>query len=71
MGRTLAHLAVDRAMPYPEMAPLGRRPLPYPPEPLRGMMVRRVTRDLRRVDEDGGRSLLLRFLDAIGVGLSS
>ncbi|MEE9293198.1 MAG: FAD-binding oxidoreductase [Acidobacteriota bacterium] len=71
VGRTLAHLAVDRAMPYPEMAPLGRRPLPYPPEPLRGMMVRRVTRDLRRVDEDGDRSLLLRFLDAIGVGLSS
>jgi glycine/D-amino acid oxidase-like deaminating enzyme len=71
VGRTLAHLALDRPLPIEELMPLGRKPIPYPPEPLRGMMVKSVTRALRRVDEGKPPNLLLRCLDAIGIGLSS
>jgi hypothetical protein len=33
--------------------------------------VRRITRDLRRLDEGGTPTLLLRLLDRLGVGFSS
>ncbi len=71
IGRTLAHRVLDRPLPHEELAIFGRRPLPYPPEPLRGYLIRRITRDLRRADEDGKRSLLLRLMDRLGIGLSS
>jgi glycine/D-amino acid oxidase-like deaminating enzyme len=71
VGRTLANLALDRPLPFEEFVHLSRKPIPYPPEPLRGAMVNSVTRALRRVDEGERPSLLLRCLDAIGIGLSS
>jgi hypothetical protein len=46
-------------------------PFPYPPEPLRSLSVNAVTRALRRVDEGGRPSLLLRILDRLGIGFSS
>ena len=52
--------------------PLVREaPFPYPPEPLRTWAIRRVTRDLRRLDAGGSPSLLLRALDRLGIGFSS
>jgi glycine/D-amino acid oxidase-like deaminating enzyme len=47
-------------------------PFPFPPEPLRYAAVQLVRRDLDRADRDEGRrSLLLRTLDAIGIGYDS
>jgi hypothetical protein len=47
-------------------------PIPVPPEPLRSAAVNLVRRDLDRADRDGGRrSILLRTLDALGIGFDS
>ena len=46
-------------------------PLPYPPEPLRTLAVRAVTRSLRRVDAGEKPGMLLRILDRLGIGFSS
>jgi hypothetical protein len=48
-----------------------RKPFPYPPEPARSWAVNAVTRALRRVDAGSRPNLLLRVLDALGIGLSS
>jgi glycine/D-amino acid oxidase-like deaminating enzyme len=70
-GKILAHLALERASPLLDLQLVRRKPLPYPPEPLRTWSVRAVTRALRRVDAGGRPSLLLRLLDRLGIGLSS
>lgn len=70
-GRILSHMALERASPLLDLELVRKKPFPYPPEPLRSWAVRAVTRDLRRVDEGGRPSLLLRCLDALGIGLSS
>lgn len=47
-------------------------PIPFPPEPLRSLAVDTVRGELDRADrEDGRRSLILRSLDAIGIGFDS
>jgi glycine/D-amino acid oxidase-like deaminating enzyme len=47
-------------------------PFPFPPEPLRSIVVDVVRTELDRADREGGRrSLILRTLDAIGVGYDS
>jgi glycine/D-amino acid oxidase-like deaminating enzyme len=47
-------------------------PFPFPPEPLRYLAVRAVQRELARADRnDGRRGLLLRTLDAAGIGFDS
>ncbi len=47
-------------------------PLPFPPEPVRSFVVNLVRRELDRADRnEGRRGLLLRSLDAIGVGFDS
>jgi glycine/D-amino acid oxidase-like deaminating enzyme len=70
-GQILAHMALERPSPLLELALVRKKPFPYPPEPLRSFSVRAVTRALRRVDAGGRPGLLLRLLDAIGIGLSS
>ena len=48
------------------------RPFPFPPEPLRSVAVNLVRRELDRADRnEGRRGLLLRALDAIGIGFDS
>jgi glycine/D-amino acid oxidase-like deaminating enzyme len=48
------------------------RPFPFPPEPLRSLAVNAVRRELDRADRnEGRRGLLLRTLDAIGIGFDS
>ncbi|HEU4918869.1 MAG TPA: FAD-binding oxidoreductase [Candidatus Limnocylindrales bacterium] len=48
------------------------RPFPFPPEPLRYAAVQAVRHELDRADRnEGRRSLLLRALDALGVGFDS
>ena len=70
-GRILALLALERKSPLLDLSLVRRPPFPYPPEPLRRLAVRAVTRALRRVDEGGRPGLLLKALDKLGVGFSS
>jgi glycine/D-amino acid oxidase-like deaminating enzyme len=47
-------------------------PIPFPPEPLRSFTVDTVRGELDRADrEEGRRSLILRTLDAVGIGFDS
>ncbi|MEP6639838.1 MAG: FAD-dependent oxidoreductase [Chloroflexota bacterium] len=47
-------------------------PIPFPPEPLRSLAVNVVRHELDRADRDEGRrGLLLRTLDALGIGFDS
>lgn len=70
-GRILAHLTLDRPSDLLDLALVKKPPFPYPPEPLRGLAVRAVTRALRRVDAGAEPSLLLKLLDRMGIGFSS
>ncbi len=48
------------------------KPFPFPPEPLRGLAVETVRNELIRADaNDGRRGLILRTLDALGIGFDS
>jgi len=48
------------------------RPFPFPPEPLRYAAVQAVRHELDRADRnEGRRGLLLRTLDAVGIGFDS
>ena len=51
---------------------VGSPPVPFPPEPLRSLGVDLVRRELDRADrKEGRRSMLLRTLDALGIGFDS
>ncbi len=71
VGKILAHMALDRDSPLLDLKLVREKPFPYPPEPFRGWAVAAVSRALRRVDAGERPSLLLRLLDAFGIGLSS
>ncbi len=48
------------------------RPFPFPPEPLRSVAVNTVRHELDRADRnEGRRGLILRTLDALGIGFDS
>ena len=48
------------------------RPFPFPPEPLRSVAVNLVRHELDRADRnEGRRGLLLKALDAVGIGFDS
>lgn len=70
-GKILAHMALGRPSPLLELQLVRKPPFPYPPEPLRSLAVGLVSRALRRVDAGEKPGLLLRALDALGIGLSS
>ncbi len=70
-GKLLAHLGLAKPSALLDLALVRKKPFPYPPEPFRSWGVAAVTRDLRRLDEGGTPSLLLRALDLLGIGLSS
>jgi hypothetical protein len=49
-----------------------RKPLPFPPEPLRYAVVAATRRSLASADgNDGRRNLWLRILDRLGLGFDS
>ena len=55
-----------------ELEMVRRRPLPFPPEPLASLGVHLTKRSLDAADHnDGRRNLLLRALDAAGLGFDS
>lgn len=55
-----------------ELAMVRRRPVPFPPEPLRYPLIKLTTWSIARADARGGRrNLWLRLLDALGMGFDS
>ncbi len=53
------------------LAMLRRPPFPFPPEPARWLGIRWAQHDLAQEDRTGRRSLLLRSMDALGIGFDS
>lgn len=70
-GKIVAHMALTEPDDLLNLDMVQRKPFPYPPEPLRRIAVNAVTNSLRRVDAGGKPSILLRVLDALGIGFSS
>ncbi len=70
-GRILAHLVQDRPSELLSLALVRKKPFPYPPEPFRTWAVGAVTGALRKVDQGGTPSLMLRLLERMGIGFSS
>lgn len=70
-GKILAHLALERKSPLFDLSMVRRKPIPFPPEPLRRLAVAAVTRSLRRVDAGARPGALLKLLDLVGIGFSS
>jgi glycine/D-amino acid oxidase-like deaminating enzyme len=70
-GRILAHRALEIDSPLLTLAMVRKKPVPYPPEPLRRAAVAVVTGALRRVDAGRRPGALLRALDRLGIGFSS
>ncbi len=55
-----------------ELAMVRKRPLPFPPEPLASVGIQATRWSLDRADHSAGRrNLLLRTLDALGLGFDS
>jgi glycine/D-amino acid oxidase-like deaminating enzyme len=55
-----------------QLSMVRRRPLPFPPEPLRWAGIELTRRSIARADATGGkRNLWLRTLDAMGLGFDS
>lgn len=70
-GLILAHQVLGTSDPLQSLAMVTRKPFPMPPEPFRTPAIRAVTRGLRDLDDGRGKSVLLRILDALGIGFSS
>jgi glycine/D-amino acid oxidase-like deaminating enzyme len=71
-----AHVALDllegRETEATRLRYVRRRPVPFPPEPLRTAVVRLTQNRLAAADRDGGRrGAWLRTLDALGLGFDS
>jgi len=55
-----------------ELQMVRRKPIPFPPEPLRYALITATTRSIERAEENGGhRNAWLRLLDRFGVGFDS
>lgn len=70
-GKILAHMALERPSTLLKLKMVTDKPMPYPPEPLRSLSVNMVTSSLRHVDQGAKPNLLLKILDALGIGFSS
>lgn len=70
-GKILAHIAAARDSELLTLKMVTDKPFPYPPEPIRALSVNAVTASLQKVDKGESPNLLLKFLDAMGIGFSS
>ncbi len=75
MARFGARVALDlldgRTTERTELEMVRRRPIPFPPEPLRWAAVQTTRAALAREDRRGRRGVLLRVMDRVGVGFNS
>lgn len=71
-GRVLAEQVLGVSSPLADLAYVRKRPFPFPPEPLRSIVVGLTQRAITKADENNGRrGPWLRLLDRFGVGLDS
>jgi glycine/D-amino acid oxidase-like deaminating enzyme len=72
-GARVALDLLDRPdAPHLALGLVRKRPIPWPPEPLRSLGVALTQRGLAKADEDGGRrGLWLRLMDRTGLGFDS
>ena len=71
-GGIVADMIVDPTADRLQLEIVRTAPFPFPPEPARWLAVEAVRRELARADDnEGRRGLLLRTLDAVGVGFDS
>jgi len=65
-------LADGRETERTRLEMVRRRPIPFPPEPLRSAGIEITRRELARADRNAGRrGLWLRTLDRLGMGFDS
>lgn len=71
-GNVLLDLLGGTPTARTELAMVRERPLPFPPEPLASLGIRLTDWSMQRADHRGGRrNLLLKALDAVGMGFDS
>jgi glycine/D-amino acid oxidase-like deaminating enzyme len=71
-ARVALDLAAGETTERTRLEMVRRRPVPFPPEPLRSAVVNLTRRELARADRrDGRRGLWLRALDRMGLGFDS
>ena len=70
-ARVALDLLAGRETERTELSMVGRRPVPFPPEPARWAAVQATRAALAREDRRGRRGALLRALDRFGVGFNS
>jgi glycine/D-amino acid oxidase-like deaminating enzyme len=70
-GRITAHLVLERSSELLLLDMVKKKPFPLPPEPFRSLAIDAVTSSLKAVDRGERKSLLLRLMDALGIGFSS
>lgn len=68
---TMLDLLADQKTERTALKMLSRAPVRFPPEPFRYLAVNLAQRGLEREDRTGKRNLLLRTMDAFGVGFDS
>ena len=54
-----------------ELRMVRKKPMPFPPEPLRSLAIQATRRAITKADRTGQPGLLLRALDRVGVGFDS
>jgi glycine/D-amino acid oxidase-like deaminating enzyme len=71
-GRVALDLLDGRSTEATELAMVRRRPVPFPPEPLRSAVIQLTRNRLAAADRhDGRRGVWLRTLDRLGLGFDS
>ncbi len=70
-GKILAHMVLSTPNELLKLKMVTEKPWPFPPEPVRTWMVHAVNWSLKQVDKGKKPNLLLKLLDALGIGLSS
>ncbi len=61
----------DRVTDAARLALVRRRPLPFPPEPLRSGVIQLTRNRLAAADRNGRRGIWLTALDRMGLGFDS
>jgi len=71
-AQTMLDLLEGRETERTRLTMVRKKPLPFPPEPLRWLFIRITQWSIKRADaHEGHRNLWLRLLDAIGLGFDS
>jgi len=70
-GRTALDLLDRRATEATALEFVRRRPVPFPPEPLRSAVIQLTRNRLAAADRSGQRGIWLRTLDRLGLGFDS